>query len=355
MSTTPVFDGHNDALSRLWGTNADPVASFAGEAGHVNVGACRAGGMKGGFFAIFSPMARMVFDFANFDPSVFKMKIPQMDESDGLVPAIGQAAIAHKLHDAGQIEIVTDAESLARAFVGEPIACILHLEGAECIGPDLLALDALYALGLRSLGPVWSRPTAFGDGVPFAQGRDGDCGPGLTRDGKRLLARCRELGVMVDTSHMNVKSFWDVGEAGLPLVATHSNAYQLCKTTRNLTDEQLRAIGESQGMAGLNFGTIFIEEAAWQGGSATLDKAVQHLAHMVEQAGEDAVALGTDFDGAPLPEGVNSAADLPKLVEAMRAAEFGDELIAKITHENWLAFLNRHFRGDRPGRMSQSG
>ena len=150
---------------------------------------------------------------------------------------------------------------------------------------------------------------------------------------------------MVDTSHMNVKSFWDVGEAGIPLVATHSNAYALCQTTRNLTDEQLRAIGETQGMAGLNFGTIFIESDAWRGGTATLDKAVAHMAHMIEQAGEDAVGLGTDFDGAPLPEGMRSAADLPKLVEAMRAAEFGDELIAKITHENWLAFLNRHFRG----------
>ena len=75
------------------------------------------------------------------------------------------------------------------------------------------------------------------------------------------------------------------------------------------------------------------------------EKDVAHMAHMIELAGEDAVGLGTDFDGAPLPEGMRSAADLPKLVEAMRAADFGDELIAKITHENWLAFLNRHFRG----------
>ena len=157
---TLVFDGHNDALSRLWGGMVDPVAEFAGTNGHVNVPNCAKGGMKAGFFAIYSPMNRDVFDLSNLDPAIFDMPMPpMMDEGLALTSAIGQAAIAHKLQDAGQIEIVTDAPALARAFMADPIACILHLEGADCIGPDLLALDALYALGLRSLGIVWSRPT----------------------------------------------------------------------------------------------------------------------------------------------------------------------------------------------------
>ncbi len=339
-----IFDGHNDALSRLWGGMIDPVAEFATDAGHVNVPNCAAGGMKAGFFAIYSPSNRDVFDFANFDPALFDAPMPTlMDEGLALTSAIGQAAIARRLHEAGQIEIVTDAPALARAFVADPIACILHLEGADCIGPDLLALDALYALGLRSLGLVWSRPTIFGDGVPFALGRDGDTGPGLTEDGKHLVARCRDLGVLIDTSHLTMKGFWDVAEAGGPLVATHSNACAVLNTTRNLTDDQLRAIGETDGIAGLNFGTIFLDADAWKTGKAPLVGCIRHLAHMVETAGEDHVALGSDFDGAPLPDGITSAADLPVLVQAMTDAGFGQPLIAKITHENWLAHLGRHF------------
>ncbi len=341
-----IFDGHNDALSRLWGSMADPVEAFAEASGHVNVPNCAAGGMKGGFFAIYSPMRRMVFDFSQFSADVLKQEMPAMDEDVALVPAVAQAAIARRLHDAGQIEIVTDAADLARAFMADPVACVLHLEGADCIGPDLLALDALYGLGLRSLGPVWSRKTIFGDGVPFAFGRDGDIGEGLTEDGHRLVMRCKELGVVVDTSHLNFKGFWDVADHGLPLVATHSNANAVCLTSRNLSDEQLKAIGETGGIAGLNYGTVFLSEDAWETGKCGLEPAIRHLSHMVEVAGEDAVALGSDFDGAPLPDGMDSAADVQVLVDAMRDADFGDALIAKITHENWLAFLGRHFDGD---------
>lgn len=339
-----MFDGHNDALSRLWCGMGDAVTEFAKPAGHVNVPDCASGGMKGGFFAIYSPSTRAVFDFANFDPAMFNMPMPpMMDEGQALSAAIGQAAIARQLHEAGQIEIVTDGAGLARAFVGEAIACVLHLEGADCIGPDLLALDALYGLGLRSLGLVWSRPTIFGDGVPFGFDRDGDTGPGLTEDGKRLVERCKELGLVIDTSHLTMKGFWDVAEAGVPLVATHSNACDVCNTTRNLTNEQLRAVGETGGMVGLNFGTVFLDAGAWKTGKAPLEACIRHLSHMVEIAGEDHVGIGSDFDGAPLPEGLGSAADIPKLVEAMQAAGFGQALIAKITHENWLAHLDRHF------------
>lgn len=344
-----IFDGHNDALSRLWGAMDDPVVLFSKAQGHVNVPDCAAGGMKGGFFAIYSPMRRMVFDFAQgFNMAMLTQPMPEIEEDAALVSAVGQAAIARRLHDAGQIEIVTDAASLARAFVADPIACILHIEGADCIGPDLFALDALHALGLRSLGPVWSRKTIFGDGVPFAFGRDGDIGEGLTEDGKRLIVRCRELNIMIDTAHLNTKGFWDVAEADVPLVATHSNTNAHCLASRNLDDDQLKAIGETRGVVGVNFGTVFLDAAAWENGKCDIDAIVRHLSHMVEMAGEDAVAIGSDFDGAPLPNGMTSEAHLPKLVDAMTSVGFDPALIAKITHENWLAFLGRHFDGGTP-------
>jgi membrane dipeptidase len=177
--------------------------------------------------------------------------------------------------------------------------------------------------------------------VPLKFGVDGDTGKGLSGDGKRLVQRCKELGVMIDTSHLTMKGFWDVGEAGLPLVATHSNAFEQGHTARNLTDDQLRAIKETRGMAGLNFATVFLSDEGWSTGKAGLEDCLRQLDHMISAAGEDHVGLGSDFDGAPMPEGIAHAGQLPNLVHAMEEHGYGRSLIAKLTHENWLAFLSR--------------
>ncbi|WP_299412458.1 membrane dipeptidase [uncultured Sulfitobacter sp.] len=338
-----VFDGHNDVLSRLWGTSADPVADFDRPIGHVNRPAARAGGLAGGFFALYSAAAKGAFDFSVFDNGMSELPLPPaMPAAAALEPVIAQAGIAQKLHVAGQIEICTTAAQLGRAFVSDPLACVLHLEGADCIGPELWELDALYAMGLRSLGPVWSRPTIFGEGVPFLHGGDGDTGAGLTALGRALVARCKDMGIMVDTSHLNVKGFWDVADGGIPLVATHSNACAVSMNARNLTDDQLRAIGQTGGMAGLNFATLFLSDTGWTRGHATLDDCLRQLDHMIDLAGEDHVGLGSDFDGAPMPQGLADAGDLPNLISAMRAHGYGEALIAKLSHENWLGFLSRH-------------
>ena len=339
---TLVFDGHNDALGRLWCANADPVADFAQPIGHINVPQAKSGGLGGGFFALFSPQHRKPFEFNAFSEDDLDIPLPPMlDEGTALVAAIGQAGIAHRLQNAGHIQICTDAATLARSFVGDPLACVLHLEGADCIGPDLLALDTLYALGMRSLGLVWSRPTIFGHGVPFRHSSDGNTGAGLTADGKRLVKRCLELGIVVDTSHLTLKGFWDVAEAGASMVATHSNACAIANNARNLTDPQLKAVGETGGMVGLNFAPMFLNHEGWCTGQAGLEHCLRHLDHMIAIAGEDHVGLGSDFDGAPLPEGMNDAGDLPKLIEAMRTHGYGEALIAKLAHENWLDFLSR--------------
>jgi len=337
-----IFDGHNDALSRLWGTSTDVVNEFAKPVGHVNIPQSRTGGLQGGFFALYSADAKGAFDFSIFDGGAPSLPLPPaMPAAQALEPVIAQAGIAHQLHAAGQIEICTSSAQLGHAFVSDPIACVLHLEGADCIGPELWELDALYAMGLRSLGPVWSRPTIFGEGVPFAHGRDGDTGSGLTEAGQALVAKCKALGVMVDTSHLTLKGFWDVADAGLPLVATHSNACAVTLNTRNLTDDQLRAVGQTGGMVGLNFASLFLSDEGWAQGHATLEDCLRQLDHMIAVAGEDHVGLGSDFDGAPMPHGLANAGDLPALVDAMRTHGYGEALIAKLAHENWLDFLSR--------------
>lgn len=339
----PIFDGHNDALSRLWCQGGDPVVNFACEDGHINQPAARAGGFGGGFFALYSPQVRKRFDFTGFKGATMPLATP-IDQAPALQSVMAQIGIAQRLESAGALTLCTDASQIEAVMDAGGMAAVLHLEGAECIDSELLVLDALHALGLRSVGPVWSRPTIWGDGVPFEMGRDGDTGPGLTADGRRLITRCAELDMVVDTSHLTMKGFWDIAEMGLPLVATHSNAYAVAPVTRNLTAAQLRAIGETGGMAGLNFASVFLSADGWTSGRATIDDCLRQLDAMIEGAGEDHVGLGSDFDGAPLPEGMRSCADLPALVAAMRAHGFGEALVDKICHGNWLAFLNRVLR-----------
>ena len=123
------------------------------------------------------------------------------------------------------------------------LAAVLHIEGAEAIDANFELLDVLYAAGLRSLGPVWSRPNAFGHGVPFRCPSSPDTGPGLTDLGKALIGACNRLRILIDLSHLNERGFWDVAAiSNAPLVATHSNAHAISPHSRNLTDRQLAAI-----------------------------------------------------------------------------------------------------------------
>ena len=131
------------------------------------------------------------------------------------------------------------------------LAAVAHLEGAEAVDPDLDSLELWHAAGLRSLGPVWSRPNAFAHGVPFAFPSSPDTGPGLTPAGRALVGRCAELGIAFDLSHLNEAGFWDVARLDrAPLIASHSGVHALCPASRNLTDEQLDAIGASGGLVG---------------------------------------------------------------------------------------------------------
>ncbi len=341
-SPNPVFDGHNDAILRLWMGGADgAVEQFKTTAkGHIDLSRAKTGGYAGSLFALFAPPEGK-FKMPSFRPPYDIPLPPELPYDIALKMIVEQAGILARLDHAGLLALCRTGAELRAAIAQGRMAAVMHMEGAEAIGEDLASLDLLYAAGLRSIGPVWSRPTVFGYGVPFRYPADGDIGPGLTDAGKALVARCKTLGMVVDTSHLNVAGFWDVGEAGLPLVATHSNAHAISPGARNLTDDQLRGIGETRGIVGLNFGTMFLSPEGRADPSLGLDVFIRHLSHMVEMAGEDAVALGSDFDGAPMPQALPDCAALPRLTEAMDDAGFGKTLIAKICAENWLAFLDR--------------
>jgi membrane dipeptidase len=220
------------------------------------------------------------------------------------------------------------------------------LEGAEAIDRDMKMLEVLHTAGLRSLGLVWSRPNIFGHGVPFRFPSSPDTGPGLTEEGKALVRACNELKIVIDLSHLNERGFWDVAElSDAPLVATHSNAHALSPHSRNLTDAQLAAIRDSGGIVGVNFAASFLRSDGRMLTDTPLDVIVRHTDHLIEQLGEDGVALGSDFDGAMIPVEIGTVAGLPKLVEAYRAAGYDEALLRRLLLENWLGVLERSWDG----------
>jgi membrane dipeptidase len=342
----PIFDGHNDALFRLWRSRGNRAAAFAGsEDGHVNLKSAQAGRFAGGLFAIFVPEDGPV----EFEALLAQMRTgnydiplpPQVPRSYAQSVTLSQAAILLELDRAGYVALCRTAADVRAAMAANRIAAVMHIEGAEAIGPDLDLLDVLHAAGLRSVGPVWSRPTIFGYGVPLRHPGHGDIGPGLTAAGKALVQRVGKLRMLLDTSHLNIAGFRDVAELGLPLVASHSNAHAICPNARNLTDDQLRAIGETRGMVGLNLVTSFLRPDGKMLQDGAYDAILPHLEHMMSKAGEDHVGLGSDFDGGLMPQEIATAAGLDAFRALLDRAGYSAELRAKICHRNWINALER--------------
>lgn len=348
----PVFDGHNDFLLRLM---ADPTRREAiwltGEGkGHLDLPRCKAGGFAGGFFAIYIPSAETAqsLDFdALMDAPPYALPLPDpIGQAAALPVAMAMAGQLMWLERTGTLRICRSVADIRAAMAAGQIAAVMHFEGAEPIGPDLDALHVWHAMGLRSLGPVWSRPTAFGHGVPFAYPADPDTGPGLTPAGKALIRECGRLKIMVDLSHLNARGFDEVAAlSDAPLVATHSNAHAITPSSRNLTDRQLAMIRDSGGMVGLNFATAFLSPDGRQRPFAGWDPVLRHLDHLLHHLGEDHLGLGSDFDGATVPAELGDVAGLPRLLDAMMAHGYGTELVEKIAHRNWLSLLERTWGG----------
>jgi membrane dipeptidase len=221
------------------------------------------------------------------------------------------------------------------------LAMVLHMEGTEALRKDLDALEVLYAAGLRSLGPVWSRSNIFGHGVPFNFPDGPDLGEGISEHGKELVRRCNRMGILVDLSHMNEKGFWDVAEiSDAPLVATHSGVHALCPSPRNLTDAQLKAIADSGGIVGVNFARAFLRSDGLGEEPTSLMEIVRHVEYLVETMGVDHVAFGSDFDGTQVPQDLEDVSGLPRLMDALKDRGFKRKDRMKIAHGNWVRILS---------------
>lgn len=354
-----IVDGHVDTPQRMLDGKVD--ISVRLRDGHVDVPRMQAGGLTAAFFSIW-------VDDSYGPGTAFRRAMALID------------AVRALADTAGVVELATTADEVRAAAGRGHVAVLMGVEGGHAIEHSLEKLDALHRRGVRYMTLTWNNGNEWA-GASMDPRRRG----GLTPFGRRVVRRMNELGMLVDVSHVSDSTFWDVlATTTRPVIASHSSCRALASHPRNLTDDQLRAIARNDGVVGINFFPVFLDDpfraqyaelnrrlrpqfdsirARYPGrpGLADfeidklrtarlnqevldvpgIDRLVDHIDHAVQVMGVDHVGLGSDFDGiSVLPRPMQDATSLPLLVAALRARGYGDGDVAKILGENFLRLLS---------------
>lgn len=332
------IDMHCDTLSEIWRGNAQ---SLAHNGLCVDLERLKKAGAKTQFFACFVNAAGSGSDvWEQAWKNVLEMtELARSSEGEQL----------HFIREAGEVEGGNPINPVCppvpeQEFSG--IKGILTVEEGGVLNGKMERLDELYRRGIRLITLTWNYENCIGSPNsldPQVMER------GLKPFGIQVVERMNELGMIIDVSHLSDGGFWDcIRCSRTPIVASHSNARSLCSHPRNLTDEMLRALGNKGGVAGVNFYSAFLREKDGTGESvrAGLEDIVRHMRRMMDQAGEDAVALGTDFDGfetEALPEKIRGVQDMDLLWEAMRQSGITSRQIDKIAYGNVSRIMKEVF------------
>lgn len=240
-----------------------------------------------------------------------------------------------KLHENGidvlQVRTAEDAGNVLK----HKAATLLAIEEGGAIDSSLEALRCLYELGVRAMTLTWSNRNDIADGI-----NEEATGSGLTLFGKQVVAEMNRLGMLVDVSHISTAGFWSVIETSTkPIIATHSNAKSLCSHPRNLNDEQIKALAQNGGLAGITFAGQFLEED-WR--NACIESVHKHIDYMLNLIGnDDHIGFGSDFDGISHPPyNIQGVQDYKPLIEYL-SKYYSDETINKITHQNVINLLQK--------------
>jgi len=335
----PVVDGHNDSLLRIWRRGG--TLRERGD-GHLDVPRMREGGIALAFFAAFVP-AR---DDEPDDPR--ELIVPTSDgyelPQEKALPLDRATRIAGELFAVAErdLEIARTLDDLV--LDGDPTA-ILHLEGAEPIDPRLENLGEWFDRGVRSVGIVWSRPNAFGHGVPFRYPGTPDSGPGLTDAGRALVRACNELGILVDLAHATERTFFDVADVtDAPLVVSHAGVYARSPVPRNVTDAQLDAIRDSGGLVGVIFDSVMTRADGALRFDTPLATIADHVEYAAERIGVEHVALGSDFDGCVPCEALSDASKTQAILDELRTRGWSEPGLRALANGNWLRVLRATWR-----------
>lgn len=240
-----------------------------------------------------------------------------------------------KLHENGidvlQVRTAEDAGNVLK----HKAATLLAIEEGGAIDGSLEALRCLYELGVRAMTLTWSNRNDIADGI-----NEEGTGSGLTLFGKQVVAEMNRLGMLVDVSHISTAGFWSVIETSTkPIIATHSNAKSLCSHPRNLNDEQIKALAQNGGLAGITFAGQFLEED-WR--NACIESVYKHIDYMLNLIGnDDHIGFGSDFDSISHPPyNIQGVQDYKPLIEYL-SKYYSDETINKITHQNVINLMQK--------------
>ncbi|MCI0490727.1 MAG: dipeptidase [Blastocatellia bacterium] len=345
-----VLDTHIDTTPKL---QTDWKFTEEHTEGHIDLPRMKKGGLNALFFSIY--MSGTVTGPKAVNDSIERI------------------AAVHKLVEdmPGEIALCTTAGEVRRARKEGKIAALLGMEGGHMINNSLAVLRMYAALGVRYLTLTHSVNTDWAD-----SSGDEPKHNGLTDFGKEVVRELNRLGVMVDISHVADKTFWDALEVSrAPVIASHSSCRAISGHARNMTDDMIKALAAKGGVIQINYLDQFIdndlyeymkkaqpvmrelrrqypgrenagkvrEELARQFGpppKASWEKIIEHIDHVVKLVGVDHVGLGSDFDGASMPEGMEDVTHLPKITEALLRKGYKEADIKKILGENTLRLLS---------------
>jgi membrane dipeptidase len=356
-----VIDTHADTPQRFVDESWDFVASPLGS-GHLNLETARQGNLAAEFFAIWP------------EPTAWKGRFAHRALS--LIDSVLEPVRRHP----SDLALCTSPVDILDARAAGKFAVLMGIEGGHAIENSLALLRAYYRLGVRYMTLTWANSNDWADSSGDLDDTSVPHHNGLTAFGYDVIAEMNRLGMMIDVSHASDKTLADVLSATrAPILASHSAARALTNSPRNLTDDQLRAIAANGGAIMVNFYSAFIDEnyrQAWAAQKLALRAAnealtaeyaakgepvpyhlsnqldrefaarvprppfeslIDHFDHILRVAGVDAVGIGSDFDGIPaLPEGIDSAADLPKITAALLARGYSPDDVRKVLGGNLM-------------------
>jgi membrane dipeptidase len=363
-SSALIIDTHADTPQRFVDQAWDFTGPLAG--GMLNLETARAGNLAAEFLAIWP------------EPTAWKGRFAHRTLS--LIDGVLEQVRRH----ADSLALCTSPQDILAARAAGKFAVLMGIEGGHAIENSLALLRIYHALGVRYMTLTWANSNDWaessGDLRPEPPSAHEPRPHGLAPFGLEVIAEMNRLGMMIDVSHVSDRTFADVLAATrAPVIASHSCARALCNSPRNLTDDQLRALAANGGVCMVNFYAAFIDEdyrRAWSAQKPALHAAEQALAadyaarnepipyhvsnqldrdfaarvprppfaslidhfdHIIRVAGIDHVGIGSDFDGiSALPEGIDSAADLPKITEALMARGYSAEDVRKVLGGNLM-------------------
>lgn len=358
-----IVDTHADTPQRFLDENFDIGSTDAKDIGHISLDKAKAGNLGAEFFSIWVEPKTNQGHFAQHT----------MD----LIDSVYQQAARHP----DRMTMAFSVADIERAHKDKKLAALLGIEGGHSIENDIHLLRDFYRLGVRYMTLSWSNTNEWADSSGDINDANVPHHNGLTDFGKQVVAEMNRLGMMVDISHVADKTFWDtIAVTKAPVIASHSSARALTDAPRNMTDDMLRAVAKNGGVVQVNFFSGFDDQAYWDAAKAQakdrdaavdaylaqqkaagkpvtyldedridrewmsriprapLKSLIDNIDHIAKVAGVDHVGLGSDFDGVSgaMPEGIDSAADLPKITQALVDRGYSAEDIHKILGGNLL-------------------